>query len=228
MISEKDGHISEEDIIFKHRDEDESVTPTSGPSLGFNDPWEADRMTSRRKPKSLIDESESVAAGSSHSRPRWKASRGFDLDAGEEDDVEEAEEEVVVHETRSVPRSRDRSPIAEPRVAPDEWSMVHTPVKDEAVEMSGALKVIEVAPKRAIDDEIDRDRVGAQVSKERRDERWTEITKDLVVREAIERLGYEFEETRLFYYIFSFMEPVSSNLTYHLGVWLTLFAGRYR
>lgn len=74
--------------------------------------------------------------------------------------------------------------------------------------MSGALNVIEVAPKGAIEDEIDR-KVAAQVSKEPRDERWTEITKDLVVREAIERLGYEFEETRTFYYIFSYLKPVS-------------------
>lgn len=154
-----------------------------------------------------------MTAGSPHPRLRRKVVRGLDLDAGEEDDAEDDEEEVIVHETRSAPRSRNRSPIADPRVAPDEWSMVHTPAKEEAVEMSGSLKVVEVAPKGATDKEVDRDRVGAQVVKERRDERWTEITKDLVVREAIERLGYEFEETRLFYYIFSFMEPVSSHLT---------------
>lgn len=197
--------MSEEDIVFKHG-EDEPVSPISGPSLDFNDPWEADRLPSRHKPKSLVDESESMAAGSSHSRLRRKGPRGFDLD--EDDDVEE-EEEVVVHETRSAPRSRTRSPSVNPRAMPDEWSMVHTAAKDEEVEMSGALKVIEVAPKGTMDEEVDRDRAGAQVVKERRDERWTEITKDLVAREAIERLGYEFEETRMFYYIFSFMEPVS-------------------
>jgi hypothetical protein len=34
---------------------------------------------------------------------------------------------------------------------------------------------------------------------------WTEITKDLVVREAIEQLGYDFEETEFFYYIIQYL-----------------------
>ncbi|KAI6250677.1 hypothetical protein HI914_00413 [Erysiphe necator] len=34
---------------------------------------------------------------------------------------------------------------------------------------------------------------------------WTEITKDLVVREAIVKMGYEFEETRYFFYIFQYL-----------------------
>ncbi|KAL5003631.1 hypothetical protein BDV10DRAFT_1026 [Aspergillus recurvatus] len=43
--------------------------------------------------------------------------------------------------------------------------------------------------------------------KDRRDRLWTEITKDLVVREAIERAGYEYEEFDSFYYIFSYLHP---------------------
>jgi len=39
----------------------------------------------------------------------------------------------------------------------------------------------------------------------RRSETWTEITKDLVSREAIQELGYEFEETEYFYYIIEFL-----------------------
>jgi hypothetical protein len=38
---------------------------------------------------------------------------------------------------------------------------------------------------------------------------WTEITKDLVVKEAIEEMGYEFEETGDFYYIISYLKYVS-------------------
>ncbi|KAF8248114.1 hypothetical protein K440DRAFT_626735 [Wilcoxina mikolae CBS 423.85] len=37
-------------------------------------------------------------------------------------------------------------------------------------------------------------------------ELWTEITKDLVTREAIEDLGYAFEETDYFYYIFEYLD----------------------
>lgn len=83
--------------------------------------------------------------------------------------------------------------------------------------MPRALEVVEVAPKGALKEELEvRGRVEQQVVTERPDERWTEITKDLIVREAIERLGYEFEETRKFYYIFSFLQPVSVCLS--LGV----------
>ncbi|KAH8661937.1 hypothetical protein BX600DRAFT_437371 [Xylariales sp. PMI_506] len=36
-------------------------------------------------------------------------------------------------------------------------------------------------------------------------EMWTEITKDLVVREAIEQLGYEYEETEWFFYVMEYL-----------------------
>lgn len=38
---------------------------------------------------------------------------------------------------------------------------------------------------------------------------WTEITKDLVVAQAIEELGYEYEETEFFFYIFRYLRYVS-------------------
>ena len=44
--------------------------------------------------------------------------------------------------------------------------------------------------------------------KDRRDRLWTEITKDLVVRDAVERFGYEYEETDYFFYIFSYLQYV--------------------
>ncbi|KAH0544609.1 hypothetical protein FGG08_001258 [Glutinoglossum americanum] len=34
---------------------------------------------------------------------------------------------------------------------------------------------------------------------------WTEITKDLVVREALEELGYEYEETEFFFYVIEYL-----------------------
>lgn len=189
-----------------NRDEDESVSPTSGPSQDFNDPWEADRVSSRRKPKSLGDDRESLIDEISRRRLRRKLPRELDLDD------EHEEEEVLVHEERSGPRTSARSLIDKFTDKTDEWSVVHAPSKEDAVEMTGALNLVEVASKDDSDKETGRKRIGAQVVKERRDERWTEITKDLVVREAIERLGYEFEETRTFYYIFSYLEPVSRIL----------------
>ena len=38
---------------------------------------------------------------------------------------------------------------------------------------------------------------------------WTEVTKDLVVREAIVEMGYEYEETEDFYYIMQYLQYVS-------------------
>jgi len=37
-------------------------------------------------------------------------------------------------------------------------------------------------------------------------ELWTEITKDLVSREALEDMGYQFEETDYFYYVFEYLD----------------------
>lgn len=54
-----------------------------------------------------------------------------------------------------------------------------------------------------------------------RDRLWTEITKDLVVKEAIQEMGYEFEETEDFYYIFKYLTyvspPVLANNANHLS-----------
>ena len=41
---------------------------------------------------------------------------------------------------------------------------------------------------------------------------WTEITKDLVVKEAIEELGYDYEETEYFYYIIRYLQYVRPAL----------------
>lgn len=40
---------------------------------------------------------------------------------------------------------------------------------------------------------------------------WTEVTKDLVVREAIEEVGYDYEETELFFYIMQYLRYVSKQ-----------------
>lgn len=42
---------------------------------------------------------------------------------------------------------------------------------------------------------------------------WTEITKDLVVREAIEQAGYDYEETEFFFYVIEYLKYVSALLS---------------
>ncbi|KAI1747454.1 hypothetical protein F4782DRAFT_422479 [Xylaria castorea] len=44
-----------------------------------------------------------------------------------------------------------------------------------------------------------------QVPSRKRNGMWTEVTKDLVNREAIERLGYEYEETEWFFYVMQYL-----------------------
>ncbi|KAI3330637.1 hypothetical protein F4824DRAFT_332397 [Ustulina deusta] len=48
-------------------------------------------------------------------------------------------------------------------------------------------------------------RDGDRLPAKKRDGMWTEITRDLVNREAIERLGYEYEETEWFFYIMQYL-----------------------
>jgi hypothetical protein len=49
-----------------------------------------------------------------------------------------------------------------------------------------------------------RDR-GRRFVAEKEDVMWTEITKDLVIKEAIEEMGYDYEETDFFYYVMVYL-----------------------
>lgn len=44
---------------------------------------------------------------------------------------------------------------------------------------------------------------------------WTEITKDLVLKDAIEQKGYKYEETPLFFYVMEYLRYVSIGLSLH-------------
>lgn len=183
--------MSDESIALKHSDSDDSlapedsISPTSGPAVDFNDPWERETTTAtRRRPKPLEDESELAY------------SRGI-RDAPSMHDVEK---DTMIESTRLVNKA--------PR-GTDDWSVVHTPPPDEPIEMTGALDVVEVKPRHAsVAEAIGR--ISQQVTdpEETRNDRWTEIAKRLVVREAIEHMGFEYEETRTCYYIFSYLKSV--------------------
>jgi hypothetical protein len=72
---------------------------------------------------------------------------------------------------------------------------------------SGAL----VSTREYEREEIRDMRVGRPLP-ERQPPMWTEITKDLVVREAIDEMGYDCEETEFFYYVMSYLAYVSCRL----------------
>ncbi|KAJ5795117.1 hypothetical protein N7457_001716 [Penicillium paradoxum] len=185
-------HIDhEEDILLKHSDSEDSLTPedsispTSGPSMDFHDPWDgATRSRHRRRPKPLDDESEITYREEINALPSKR----------------EVEEVIEIEDARIVEKAPQST---------DDWSVVHAPSKTEAIEMTGALDVLEVQPRHAPVDEVKVGRVAQQVTepKEPRNDRWTEIAKRLVVREAIEEMGFEYEETRTCYYIFSYLKP---------------------
>lgn len=46
----------------------------------------------------------------------------------------------------------------------------------------------------------------------RPDDMWTEITKDLVIKEAVEHMGYDYEETEFFFYVMEYLKYVSFGL----------------
>ncbi|CAI7625498.1 unnamed protein product [Penicillium glandicola] len=189
------GRRSEERIVLKHRGSEDSLTPedsispTSGPALDFNDPWERGTINAtRRRPEALEDESElSYSHGTSDALS-----------------MRDMEEDIMIESTRTLNKA--------PR-GTDDWSVVHAPSPEDAIEMTGALDVVEVKPRNASVDEAEMGRVAQKVMdpKETRNDRWTEIAKRLIVREAIEQMGFEYEETRTSYYIFSYLQSTASS-----------------
>ena len=191
------GRLSEEDIVLKRRDSEDSlapedsISPTSLTRPDFSDTWEQGTSKSRHRSKALDD-----AMESSSSRARKTVPSVRDLD------------EIDIESTRTLNRTSKGT---------DDWSVIHAPSKDDAIEMTGALEVVEVEPRHAPINAVEMGRVAQKVtdSKDPRDDRWTEITKKLVVKEAIEQMGYEYEETRTFYYIFSYLTSVCIHSSSH-------------
>lgn len=73
---------------------------------------------------------------------------------------------------------------------------------------SKEIMILEREPeKESLADESDRDRI-----KEKHKKRYTEVTKDLVVREAIERAGYEYDESAHDFYIYDYLRYVRYSL----------------
>ena len=61
--------------------------------------------------------------------------------------------------------------------------------------------------------DLDTRDVGRRFVAEKEDVMWTEITKDLVIKEAIEEMGYDHEETEHFFYVMVYLRYVSPFLT---------------
>ena len=59
--------------------------------------------------------------------------------------------------------------------------------------------------------------------KAKEDKMWTEITKDLVIEEAIKESGYDFEETEFFYYVMEYLRYVCLPFGLRLSIFLSSF-----
>ncbi|GLA22689.1 hypothetical protein AnigIFM63326_005163 [Aspergillus niger] len=186
------GRMDKEEVLILRRDEEEFPQPRREKVVPIDPPRprsmerETERLTVIRRDgsrESLVEEEfeeEDFYRLRGHRTPPRK-----DLKAVEELDI-----------IRAAPKEEKRTEkvtqeIKPPRYADRESKLV---VKD--------VKESDDIPERQLG-RIGRRYVGL---KDRRDGLWTEITKDLIVREALERSGYEYEETESFYYIFSYLE----------------------
>lgn len=112
-----------------------------------------------------------------------------------------------VRRSKFIPE-RDESPVSAP--APPE------PAPDSSRERLSVQIYDSKHRDREVEVEEVRDRRisirgGDRLSGRKRDGMWTEITRDLVTREAIERLGYEYEETEFFFYVMKYLQYVSTR-----------------
>jgi len=89
------------------------------------------------------------------------------------------------------------------RYVDDDLTVIDVPVGTRRVYVNVDKSHRDYMPTSSVDWRRER---GVRRSRGLGNELWTEITKDLVTREAIEDCGYPFEETEYFYYIFEYLD----------------------
>ena len=207
---ERNGKAYDEDIIIDRNADARSTAPERGPYRGRGD--EIDIREERGPP----------------------GYRGRDEDRGHRD--RDIEEEADYYNSRAV----DRSFVGEGHNGTvRDWAIVDVPPGTRRVRMDGAgggsqeitwqryngvrrSKFLPDGERSASDEgygsEVGRPIAGgggvaARYGQPRRegDGLWTEITKDLVLKDAMMELGYEYEETADFYYVMAYLKYVSSR-----------------
>ncbi|PWY96424.1 hypothetical protein BO94DRAFT_580272 [Aspergillus sclerotioniger CBS 115572] len=197
------GRSDNEEILIVKREDEEDFPPSRRPSA---DPYRREKPVpiDPPRPRPLEREKDKLTI--------------IRRDGSRESLVEEEFDEEEVYRSRG----HDFPPRKEMK-ATEELKIVTTPPRDKS---STRTEIVtqEIKPSRYTDREsklVTKDvkesddipdrqpgRIGRRYVgiKDRRESLWTEITKDLVVKEALERSGYEYEETGSFYYIFSYLE----------------------
>jgi hypothetical protein len=140
-------------------------------------------------------------------------------------------ESAIQSEARALnARAMERAFAGEARDgATRDWAIVDVPPGTERVRMDGAGGGAQeitwrrfngvrrsrfIVGDRAYDDARleHRDRALERRERDRADGMWTEITKDLVSRDAIEAAGLEYEETEYFFYVMEYLQYVRQTL----------------
>ncbi|PYH70001.1 uncharacterized protein BO88DRAFT_364212 [Aspergillus vadensis CBS 113365] len=187
------GRRDKEEVLILRREEEEFPQPRRDKVVPIVDPprprsveREKERLTVIRRDgsrESLVEEEfeeEDFYRLRGHRTPPRK-------------DIKTMEELDIV---RAEPKEEKRTEIVTQEIKPSRYGDRESKLVVKDVKESDNI------PERQLG-RIGRRYVGL---KDRRDGLWTEITKDLIVREALERSGYEYEETESFYYIFSYLE----------------------
>lgn len=79
----------------------------------------------------------------------------------------------------------------------------------ESEERPGRELDMQITRRRSASAKSRRTEVGRESNRRLNKDMWTEVTKDLVIREAIEEMGYEFEEAENFFYVIEYLRYVS-------------------
>ena len=100
-----------------------------------------------------------------------------------------------------------------PAPAPPPAPLPPPPAKEEIdidINISRDERRRAAPPKREEEIRITERRITEETSRGKtKDKMWTEITKDLVIKEAIEEMGYSYEETDEFFYVIEYLRYVS-------------------
>ncbi|RAK98883.1 uncharacterized protein BO80DRAFT_426986 [Aspergillus ibericus CBS 121593] len=198
------GRSDKEDILIVRREDEEVLPPSRRPSA---DPYRREQPVpiDPPKPRSLEREKEKLTIirrdGSRESlveeefvEEDFYRRRGHGLPPRKEVKTREEDLKIVTAPPRD--KSSTRAEIVTQEIKPSRYT------DRESTLVINDVKESDEIPERQLG-RIGRRYVGI---KDRRESLWTEITKDLVVKEALERSGYEYEETGSYYYVFSYLE----------------------
>ncbi|KAH8701752.1 hypothetical protein BGW36DRAFT_104625 [Talaromyces proteolyticus] len=203
--SEREGRRGrrehERDIIIRKTKESSSSSESSPkpPSVIRKPPIIQEVITHHRH----IESFERASPPRKHSPDTTKSQNGsvdeVEIEQRIERDGNSFEDDIVIEKRDISPHGR-KSPT-------EERGSIITRSKPSDLHYNEVREIAirEVEREREMDSEASRDGRSHASFREKRDRRQTEITKDLVIREAIERAGYDYEESDRFYYIFDYL-----------------------